>query len=302
MSRIILSTVCITVVMFHLYGEEPVSISFQWPVIKGEHGALRGITSTFGESRVDHFHAGVDIAGDGDPVKPLASGRILYSHFHQDHPFRPMRGPGNVVIVDHGQGFWSGYYHLKRTGETRSGPVRENTIIGYSGNTGRSGGPHLHFHLTRSFGLEYVNPLNYLPETKDENAPVIHYLVIITPEGETRLVHERPQKIRLTRKYPVYVNITDAGLEQATRRGIYKMSWEINGKSFDERKFDVVKSSDGAWLLGDMLPFEEVFEGRYYKLNGVEFADGDNTLKVSVADYEGNETTEVFNIEVKKQY
>ncbi|HNJ33637.1 MAG TPA: hypothetical protein PK881_05295, partial [Leptospiraceae bacterium] len=61
---------------------------------------LRGLTSTFGESRGDHFHNGVDISSLGEPVHPVAPGKILFARGIEDDPFSPLIGPGNFVIVD----------------------------------------------------------------------------------------------------------------------------------------------------------------------------------------------------------
>ena len=76
---------------------------FEWPLIKGSLPDLKGITSTFGESRDDHFHAGLDIASRDEAVQSMADGRILYSRQESDNPFRPLPGPGNLMIVDHGE-------------------------------------------------------------------------------------------------------------------------------------------------------------------------------------------------------
>ncbi|NJL57504.1 M23 family metallopeptidase [bacterium] len=55
---------------------------------------------------------------------------------------------GNHVIIDHGLGLASGYSHLSQIHVTRGQSVRAGQIIGVSGNTGRSGGAHLHWEIT----------------------------------------------------------------------------------------------------------------------------------------------------------
>ena len=82
-------------------------------------------------------HNGVDIAiPKGTPVKPVAPGMVLFSGRRS--------GYGAMVVVDHG-GAYTVYAHHDRNTVSEGEPVTEQTIIAYSGSTGRSTGPHLHF-------------------------------------------------------------------------------------------------------------------------------------------------------------
>ncbi|WP_353683448.1 M23 family metallopeptidase [Thermodesulfovibrio sp. 3907-1M] len=113
------------------------------------------ITSSFG-LRIDpidgklRHHNGVDIAvPEGTPVKPVLSGKVVYSGW--------MGGYGNCVIVEHENGIQTVYAHnsknLVKTGDV----VTSQSIIALSGSTGRTTGPHLHFEV-RKDGVA-VNPL-----------------------------------------------------------------------------------------------------------------------------------------------
>ncbi len=87
------------------------------------------------------FHRGMDIAAAaGTAVYPVRGGKVTFSG--------NLKGYGNVVIVDHGDGFVTKYGHnranLVDTG-TRVGP---DTVLAEVGNTGRSTGPHLHFEVS----------------------------------------------------------------------------------------------------------------------------------------------------------
>lgn len=83
-------------------------------------------------------HNGIDIAiPEGTPVKPVASGVVVFSGL------RP--GYGYTVLVEHDNGMISLYGHNSRLAATQGEPVDTDTVISYSGNTGRSTGPHLHF-------------------------------------------------------------------------------------------------------------------------------------------------------------
>ncbi|MCB1168072.1 MAG: M23 family metallopeptidase [Leptospiraceae bacterium] len=275
---------------------------FEWPLVKGNLPDLRGITSTFGESRDDHFHAGLDIASQDDPVESIADGRILYSRRASDNPFRPLPGPGNLMIIDHGDGWWSGYFHLQELARVRYGDVTSNTIIGYSGNTGRSGGAHLHFFVAKNYGKEFINPLEVLPKVTDTHAPVVQELIFFTEKGKSSLLPEREHRIRLTKAYPVHLNVRDPGLEGSTRRGVYQLSWSLNGKQQGQREFSAIDSTPQGWLLSGALPFESVFTDWYHNLGILPFQNGRNVLKVKAADYAGNVSVTEFILQIQKEY
>lgn len=83
-------------------------------------------------------HSGIDIAiPEGTPVTPIAAGKVLYSG--QQH------GYGNMVIVRHDDGMITIYAHHSRNCVKTGDRVNKSTRIAYSGSTGRSTGPHLHF-------------------------------------------------------------------------------------------------------------------------------------------------------------
>ncbi len=116
------------------------------------------ISSYFGY-RTDPFdghrewHPGVDIAGKlGEPVVAVAAGIVTYAGKHG--------GYGNLVQINHGNGFVTRYGHnskvLVKVGET----VSKGQEIALMGSTGRSTGPHCHFEVWRSGRV--VNPIKYL--------------------------------------------------------------------------------------------------------------------------------------------
>src|SRR3954468_22059052 len=111
------------------------------------------VTSPFG-SRWGRLHAGIDIGvGIGTPLHADKAGTVIYSSW--------MSGYGNVIIIDHGGGFSTLYGHQSRLVAGNGQYVTQGQLIGYSGNTGESTGPHLHFE-TRVNGNPQ-NPRQYLP-------------------------------------------------------------------------------------------------------------------------------------------
>jgi murein DD-endopeptidase MepM/ murein hydrolase activator NlpD len=67
---------------------------------------------------------------------------------------------GNAVVIDHGWGVFSGYWHLAEINVNTGDLLEPGDLIGMVGNTGRSAGPHLHFEMIVNGTA--VNPLDWL--------------------------------------------------------------------------------------------------------------------------------------------
>jgi hypothetical protein len=101
-------------------------------------------------------HFGIDIAGGlGDAVYASDNGVVVYAGWND-------WGYGNVIVIDHGNGWQTLYAHLSALNVGCGYSVYQGDVIGYFGSTGNSSGPHLHFEmLSESYGK--VNPWNFLP-------------------------------------------------------------------------------------------------------------------------------------------
>lgn len=282
-------------------GEGHSSPEFRWPIVRGELPDLVGITSTFGESRMDHFHSGLDIAGEGLTVHPVAKGKILFHKKKEDDPYSPSPGPGNYLLLEHESGYQSGYFHLKSV-SVKQGMVDFDDEIGITGNTGHSIGAHLHFFIVENYGMVYLNPLKELPSITDNYAPTIGQLVILTGDSKTFISHSREENIRLTKRYPVYVIIIDPGMEKFTRRGPYKIKWRLNNGPEEKMVFDNLTFTGFDWLLDRDSSFDDVFYENYYNLGMLDFRDGDNSLILSAEDFAGNGSEVEYTIHVKREY
>jgi murein DD-endopeptidase MepM/ murein hydrolase activator NlpD len=123
----------------------PSAAGFIWPV----HGV---VTSGFGW-RWGRAHEGIDIAvGNGTPVVAAASGTVIVAGW--------LGGYGNLVVIDHGNGIATAYGHNTSVTVAIGLTVAQGQLIAYSGNTGNSTGPHVHFEV-RVNGIA-VDPFGYL--------------------------------------------------------------------------------------------------------------------------------------------
>ncbi len=100
-------------------------------------------------------HLAIDIAaGLGERVWAADAGVVVYSGWSQG-------GYGNLVMIDHGNGWQTVYAHLSQTAVRCGQSVGQGETIGFAGSTGNSTGSHLHFESRRDGG--FINPLFVLP-------------------------------------------------------------------------------------------------------------------------------------------
>ncbi|MCO6500478.1 MAG: M23 family metallopeptidase [Vicingus serpentipes] len=165
------------------------------------------LSGNFGELRSNHFHAGLDMKTQGKEglnIHATADGfvsRVKISPW----------GYGNVIYIDHPNGYTTVYAHLKEfkghiaqkikayqyekeSWEMDWYPpdtlmkVKKGEIIALSGNTGGSGGPHLHFEIRETISENPVNPLLFGFAIKDNIKPTIKSIAVF-PLNDTSYVN-----------------------------------------------------------------------------------------------------------------
>lgn len=176
--------------------------NYLFPIKPGNTAVLTG---TMGELRNTHFHAGLDIdtPGIGVPVLSADEGYI-------SRATATTGGYGNVLFITHPDGHTTVYAHLdqfkgavgdyirkeryaRKVSEIdlifkpNQFPISKGEMIALSGNTGGSGGPHLHFEV-RNENNEAINPLTYeFAEVRDNLAPVVFKVALKTMDSNSRI-------------------------------------------------------------------------------------------------------------------
>jgi murein DD-endopeptidase MepM/ murein hydrolase activator NlpD len=134
----------------------------QGPLWKGTFGfplagelrttAPYGQRRSYGGGPVTSYHTGHDYGADaGTPILAPITGTVALAEALQVR--------GNVVILDHGLGLFTGFWHLSRIDVADGQRVAQGEVVGLVGNTGLSTGPHLHWEM-RIQGVP-VNPLQW---------------------------------------------------------------------------------------------------------------------------------------------
>ncbi len=118
--------------------------SFRWPLdVSGR------ITSPFGfrqnpVTKKYHNHGGIDIGqvGYGANIRASDTGIVTTSGYDSSY--------GNYVVINHGNGYVTLYAHMSKRLVSKGATVKKGDIIGLTGSTGNSNGPHLHFEIRKN--------------------------------------------------------------------------------------------------------------------------------------------------------
>lgn len=313
------------------------------------------LAGTFGELRSNHFHSGIDIKTQrrqGLPVLAIADGTVTRIKVSQ-------WGYGKALYVAHPNGYTSVYAHLKKFGpeieafikktqykkqsyEVEVFPdygelkVLKGNTIAYSGNTGGSSGPHLHFEIRSSVTEKPTNPLLYGYEIRDATNPSLVGLYGY-PLSDDAIVNQSAKKIQLNfSKQPDGTFLADKitaigtigfgfnGFDRqdmaANKNGVYSVKQTVNGKIYSEYDFETFSFGETRYIntLIDYDHFgkfrqriQKCFKEPYNRLaiyktlhnNGkITIKEGlSYSIELLISDIEGNDTKLSIPVEGKRE-
>jgi len=246
------------------------------------------LAGNFGESRANHFHSGIDIKTNGVtgiPVRSVADGYIARIKVEPG-------GYGHALYIRHPNGYTSLYGHLQSFSDAINAyvlseqyrresfsvdlfpdaskfPVKQGQVIALSGNSGSSGGPHLHFELRETRSENPVNPLVRSMVVKDDIPPVISKLYVYSLKDRHDFIN--PVMVQLVKSNGTYTPSSSAPVSFD----------EISGIGIET--YDLLNGSDnhcGAYKI------QGYFEGNLFFESGLdEFSFAETRYMNSFMDY-----------------
>ena len=314
------------------------------------------ISGSFGELRPNHFHSGLDFRTEkreGLPIYASADGFISRIKISTG-------GYGKSIYIDHPNGYTTVYGHLqtcnpeiqailekehylKNSYEIEIFPkpdeiiVKKGDLIAYSGNSGSSGGPHLHFEIRDTKTEKIINPLffGFDKNMKDTKPPTINSLIVY-PLDEVSQINgsSKPslinliiqkdgtyltEKIIASGKIAFGINAYDTFDEGYGKNGIFKLETYLNGNSYFGFEFDSFTFDETRYInafidfpryQATRQRFQKLFVGYFYPENIIKTKKNDGIISlysnfnlnymVIVEDFSGNKT--IINIPVIYSY
>lgn len=313
------------------------------------------LAGTFGELRSNHFHSGIDIKTQqrqGLPIYAIGDGSITRIKVS-------LWGYGKVLYVAHPNGYTSVYGHLqkfspeieayikkiqyqKKSYEVEVFPdygevkVEKGKVIAYSGNTGGSSGPHLHFEIRSSISEKPTNPLLYGLEVRDATNPILNELYAYAL-SEGAQVNQQADKVEINFSKQedgsfladkVYASGTigfgfigyDRQDLAANKNGIYSVQQLVNGKVRTDYNFEKFSFTETRYIntLIDYNHYgkyrkkiQQLFKAPGNRLSIYNTLENDGKIlikeglsynvEIKIQDIAGNETKVVIPVEGKRE-
>jgi len=249
---------------------------FQWPV-----GAVKAIVANFGELRPNHYHMGLDCRTEQVVNKPIYAAADGYIAKIKIEPF----GFGRAIYINHPGGYTTLYAHLndfygplekyitQKQYELKSWAVfldipqnlfvvKKGQQIAWSGNTGGSQGPHLHFEIRETSTDKVLNPLLFNMPITDKIAPDIIRLAIYDRSKST---YEQTPKLLPLKKTGVAYSIPSENLMVYTEKTSFAITAfdRYTGSTNHNGIYQAVMSVDNVPVSGFQLNNISYDETRY---------------------------------------
>ncbi len=307
------------------------------------------LSATFGELRSNAFHAGVDIRTQGVEGKEVFAVADGYVSRIGVSPY----GYGKVIYITHNDGFTSVYAHLSKFNKTITDfvrgkqyddksfsqniildknkfPIKKGDYLGLTGNSGSSGGPHLHYEIRYTKTQEPVNPMYFGLKIKDTKKPFIKGLAIYPLENsvvnnadtaihlkvvsQDNKYHIENPEFKVNGNIAFGINVYDQADGSANKNGVYSIELYADNElifsiisdkySYDETRY-INSLIDYSYYMKNNERFIRTeidklnkLDNLYKTRNGVVNVDEYDTIKMKyvVKDYNNNKSVLNFTL------
>lgn len=242
------------------------------------------LSGSFGELRSNHFHAGLDIKTQGKEglkVYAAADGYVSRIKVQQF-------GYGKAIYVTHPNGFTTVYGHLSKFNDEIEAyvksvqykkedyntgnlffkedkfPIQKGEILAYSGDTGGSGGPHLHFEIRNTATENIINPLLFGIKVQDSRTPTFQSLKGYPLSADARINQQQKSfqipiknlgngnyvadRISASGSISFGVSVFDRFNGVPNKNGIYSLEMLVNGKRFYYHDVETFSFAESKYL------------------------------------------------------
>ena len=305
------------------------------------------IAGTFGELRKNHFHSGVDIKTKQKINQPIYAAQDGYISRIKVSTY----GFGKALYINHLKDFTTVYAHLEKFSpeiqkiaeekqymqesfeidfslKKNKILVKKGQLIGFSGNTGSSTGPHLHFEIRDTKTQQIINPMLFGLPILDRTKPIIKSIMIYHENGKKEILKTQKNNlgdykiattIKVQNSFNVSVQTYDLLDAAPNKNGVYEIELFVNDTlffhnkitkfSFNETRY-INSHIDYAYYQEHGVRFQKCFleQNNYLSTNqkstnhqiGELLDSGTHHIKIIIKDSYQNTSSLEFNVELYK--
>lgn len=341
----ILTAILTILIINSIYAQQDAFCEFTLPV-----NFPIQLSGNFSEPRAAHFHSGIDIRtyADGKPLFALADGyvsRIFVSPY----------GYGHAIYIDYENGYRSVFGHMSAFADEIATyakniqyekesfridvnlspldiPVKKGQLVGYSGNTGQSGGPHLHFEIREADTDISLNTIGKYIKMSDNVPPEVSSVIIYPQSGKSSVAgktekqmititktsagnYKLPSSVFAKGKIGIGVEYCDRMNGSNNRYGAKQVDLIINGKTtytsvFDKVDFDKQSNKNSCFDFNYYVTDSKYVQKLFVEPNNdldiysnlqnngfLNIGEKDSTnIQIKITDFNGNVSNIKFEI------
>ena len=253
------------------------------------------LSGNFGESRSNHFHSGLDFKTQNkEGLRIISSAKGYVSRIKIAH-----RGFGKALYINHPNGFTTVYAHLKKFNKEIEDYIKKiqydrksyeidlylkknqitidkNQFIAFSGNTGSSTGPHLHYEIRKSSNQKPLNPILFGMHVNDSRRPELKSVYSYNNVDINNYKSLKPIKLFLKKindsifKTPeIYlkgnsgfgINVYDRQDSANNKNGVYNISTYYNNEFINSIKYNSFLFEESI-LINTLIDFEHYIKNK----------------------------------------
>jgi len=250
------------------------------------------VAGTFGELRNNHFHSGIDIKTKQKKNIPIYAAQNGYISRIKISTY----GFGKALYINHNKGFTTVYAHLERFNtkiqkrvqkkhyeqesfeidfslQEKEIFVQKGELIGFSGNTGSSTAPHLHFEIRDTKTQKIINPMLFGLPILDRTHPKINAILLYYQNGKKELIKTQkvnesqyllPNELNLTDPFNIGINTYDLLDAAPNKNGVYSIELYVNDTLFFQNTMTIFSFNETRYVNSHI-------DYSYYQKHGKKF-------------------------------